>query len=497
MSTRPSAAQVRWENDRVDQVDQVLQTEGAVPRTERVESPPEELYRIPYFLPKTATAEECHALAGLLRKMWEINHAHVGERTRDVEAYLLLTGEDRPLLEGLRAWCRSYFGHRSERSRLTPQDHSDLFEMFWRLAKECDNIFYRFIERTGSLNYIFLEEIFSFTHWLLFERTWKENVELIDGRVAIQTGRNPETLHMCLLVAEKRGFFRDSLAHFLAEARVSADRDSLKQLLETPADLLRVRLRAYVDDIMEMRPFLQRFRPERFLVPLCDNRCMAWQWTLAPGLGSLMLGSAKEVTEALRRRKASCVAYVNRMGLLIDLHRPWVTVGSMSTTGEDWALALNAYLLELIRDRLFKLYERIDFSRIRGTVHNACSSPDLEELDDQTLALSCQDLAAGDKESAADAMLDESDSQVVARRKLRGRSLRAQRLLRLLSGKLGCEVAQGKGSEITLYRPGGRKFILGHHRTNATVPWQVVKGMLNRLGISHAEWFALVYQGRG
>jgi hypothetical protein len=70
--------------------------------------------------------------------------------------------------------------------------------------------------------------------------------------------------------------------------------------------------------------------------------------------------------------------------------------------------------------------------------------------------------------------------------------LRARRLINFLRG-LGCEVQQGKGSEVTVYREGGRKFVLGHHGQNPEVRWPVVKRLLGRVGIRPEEWWAAVY----
>jgi hypothetical protein len=68
-------------------------------------------------------------------------------------------------------------------------------------------------------------------------------------------------------------------------------------------------------------------------------------------------------------------------------------------------------------------------------------------------------------------------------------AVRMQTLLRLLERRLGCEVASGKGSEVTVYRPGARKFTLGHHTRNTHVPAHVVRALLKALGISVAEWW--------
>lgn len=68
-------------------------------------------------------------------------------------------------------------------------------------------------------------------------------------------------------------------------------------------------------------------------------------------------------------------------------------------------------------------------------------------------------------------------------------AVRMQTLLRLLERRFGCEVGSGKGSEVTVYRPGGRKFTLGHHTRNTHVPAHVVRALLKAVGITVTEWW--------
>jgi hypothetical protein len=73
---------------------------------------------------------------------------------------------------------------------------------------------------------------------------------------------------------------------------------------------------------------------------------------------------------------------------------------------------------------------------------------------------------------------------------LRVPAVRTVTLLALLERRFGCEVGRGKGSEVTVWRPGGRKFTLGHHRRNTHVPAHVVRALLKAVGIGAVEWAA-------
>ena len=46
---------------------------------------------------------------------------------------------------------------------------------------------------------------------------------------------------------------------------------------------------------------------------------------------------------------------------------------------------------------------------------------------------------------------------------------------------------------MTVYRPGGRKFVLGHHKQCVTVNPLVLQRLLSRVGITPEEWFKMVY----
>ena len=62
---------------------------------------------------------------------------------------------------------------------------------------------------------------------------------------------------------------------------------------------------------------------------------------------------------------------------------------------------------------------------------------------------------------------------------------------KVLEEKLGCEVKEGKeggkGSEITVFRPGGKKVILGHHKRNPNLSTAAIKRIQKRLKISDRE----------
>jgi hypothetical protein len=63
-------------------------------------------------------------------------------------------------------------------------------------------------------------------------------------------------------------------------------------------------------------------------------------------------------------------------------------------------------------------------------------------------------------------------------------SLRSSTFFKILK-ELGCEIRFGKGSEITVYREGGKKSCIGHHKANHHILSRVM-----HLNISTQELFA-------
>ena len=102
----------------------------------------------------------------------------------------------------------------------------------------------------------------------------------------------------------------------------------------------------------------------------------------------------------------------------------------------------------------------------------------IEEPSDEEFAALCQTIA----EPMEDLALVESGFPSAFR------AIRVQRLLTVLSDRLECEVRQGKGSEIVVFRSGGHHFRLGHHKRNSYVPTTVIKNLLKHVGITFEQW---------
>jgi hypothetical protein len=459
--------------------------QSIVPRHARVEPQRRQLYVPPPFLAKTATAEEQDELARLLDQLREVNDQNVGESVWELGLSLTLSGESRPLVEALRAWCLGYFMRRSDPSLLTPQDGMNPGVMFARLLREWDNLFGGLRAMRGSVNLFFLVPCWSSSADFLFRRTWAPLLK--EGRegLALKYRKANRAAHVMAVYLLSSGWLDDTLARLTAFARANGESGRLAALAREPDDALRERLSRLAADAQEMRPFLvKNFRPEKTIVVLPGGGAVAWDWDLQ------YERMARVVFAPTAREARICLGGGLTTGRVVGvgLRGEFVlSCASVETGGESLpfaprpaGLAENVYVLELLQERLLRFYDRIDFARLR---RQAGADPD-GALDDDALALSCRDLA--DEEGPEPTGL--GPSRVPRRR------LRTARLLTILERKLGCEVRQGKGSEVAVYRPGGRIFVLGHHGPNPEVSWPVVRRLLGRLAIPPAEWLRAVYE---
>ena len=488
MADEPDANQLKREADRISRNDSRSAPRGIdlVPRDETVQAQPADLYKAPAYLKKTATPELVAELNGILRALWEINEQHQGQKTMEVEVFYMVTGEYRTLAERARAWCRAYFEQRADPSRLSPQVGNDPFELYLKLIDEYDTIFGNLARRDGSLNYVFLNLSSFYSRWFLYDRLWKGLLDLQeDGSVLLKyRPAKPKTPALMAAHIESEGWLRDDLTDFLSEVRSRVDPERMEDLGgEGDESLLRL-LAGMAADIQEMRPFLLKgFNPQKTVISPGAGLVVAWTWTVRLGIANLVVGETEaEVVGNLESRKSAMAVSVDHDGLLFGYTKPWVTARDTPPSAGVRPLALNCYVLGLFHERLYSFYDRIDFERIRARARGVAAEVPAD--DDVALALSCQDLAQRDE--------DEGPSVLTPRRRPI-RSVRLQRLLSLLSGRFGCEVRQGHGSEITVYRRGGKKWILGCHKRDAHVPSEVVANLLKRVGIGLDEWLDVVY----
>lgn len=445
----------------------------------QIVSLPRDAFQPPSLIYKTAP-DMYSELSELLLEAWDLNEQFVGERLIETMVHLSFADLHRPLITRLQKWCETYFLRRLQKDN--SRDKGNPIATCERLVQECQRILLGGRDSGATIASKILAECVSYTRWFVHERIGRPFVmdhirrlsESEWGRGVLRNRRDD----LQDLISEELDF-----GNLLTEVAETIDSAWLTRRAADTADGLHTQLRHLVDDIQQMRPFLVRnFRAEKTILKLSDQLCVAFDWTIGMMIGMILHGETVSELQGLiaRRECASPLLYLNRDGLLADYRNPWRTSTDLGDVGITTGLHVNLYLLERFHEKLFSFYDQIDFEAIRRRLEQANEA----ELDEEELSVSCQDLAVE---------ANYEDVQEVAsptKLRLRIEPLRLQRLLKVLEEDLGCEVARGKGSEITLYRPGGRKYVLGGHAADYAVPVYVVKPLLSRLGIQPSEWIA-------
>jgi hypothetical protein len=245
----------------------------------------------------------------------------------------------------------------------------------------------------------------------------------------------------------------------------------------------RAKLAALASDILELRPFLVRdHNPLKTIVEVAPGLFVAWVW-IEKALGMIPVATTeRELLEAWHQGRSRAMLAVAFDGSVSSGATPWLDATSLRDRD---ALALSVRLLETIHAKLFAIFDKIDLAAAFGRVRDDTA------LTDENLALAWRfvppkaDDEPGPKEEC-DAVAPDEEAAATPRI----RTIRMNRFLNVLRDKLGCEVRQGKGSEVVVYRTGGRIARLGRHVRNRELPTGLVRGVLERVGVTFGEWFA-------
>ncbi|MEI6127600.1 MAG: hypothetical protein WCQ99_13730 [Pseudomonadota bacterium] len=238
-------------------------------------------------------------------------------------------------------------------------------------------------------------------------------------------------------------------------------------------------------DIHEMRPFLiKNYRPEKSIISLGTRVYAAWDWCLYDHYGYLFTGDTyREVWESLRKTNINYPLRINYCGLLINSLFPWITTDTIQENGGYSPIDINVAIVTAIHEKLFSFYEQVDINAILNKLTRPGKS-EPQPLSATFIAATCQ-LIADDYVSTEPLAVIASKPQQISK-------VRSQRFFNMLSNKLQCEVTQGKGSEVTIYRAGGKKIRIGHHKRNTHIHSTVMKSILSRLNITGEEWLSAV-----
>ncbi len=419
---------------------------------------------------------------GITSDIAEIHEQVVGLKVN--RAGVTVAGDERifAIGERLKVWADKYLELRLSKTCHRQGGPVKQFQFLYaELLPHLEEIAFR----EKSANRWFFGSFVDYLPTMLFLKTWQSLAEFrFNKRELVPEFKilSPD-LHLHSYLAHLIKIYQWHHMNDVSEvlALVNAADDSSVVLDD---DVLRRRLELLVDDIQEMRPFLRHnFKSENVLIELAPGLVVSFLWAVGRGVGLIMVApSAAEMLKQQRSHTSNLTLTLTFDGLLANFATPWIDTDTILSKQPE-ALRANLKIVEAVHAKLYELYEKIDVKavaeRFRERVRASALIEEAEPSEEEFAAL-CQVIA-----EPVDGFVGSSLASGLS-------AVRAQRLLAVLADKLKCEVRQGKGSEIVVYREGGHHFRLGHHKRNSHVPTAVIKNLLKHVGVSTTEWLEAI-----
>ena len=234
-----------------------------------------------------------------------------------------------------------------------------------------------------------------------------------------------------------------------------------------------------------MRPSLVRnFNPVNTISAVSPNLYIAWDWSVRfNGILNLTASTSEgEVLAHLNRKTTGHRVVIRDDGLIIDGFRPWLTAVS-DTKHADANLVVNLQVVKLIVEQLFGFYAQIDFEKLKRRV---LEQPSETTQEDDLLVLACHSQAELEPEDIV-----QVDAKTVPSRRTRTPTWNFLGIMSVFETKFGCQIKPGKGSHVTVWRPGARKAVCRRHKKDYVVQPETLKSWLRKLDITVAEFCAM------
>lgn len=425
-----------------------------------VRAPERSEYRMPAHFKKTMAPARLAKLQELMALLWDFRLRLVGLTERESRVVykadptaLLLREEFHRLLED----------HMLDRlARKSPRDRGSPVATFRRLVDEYVEWFCGFALAAGTGHTVVLGDIPAQVYSDLYASTWAGLTEWNPDGTLQGLRVQPEHQWYCFAILSSSDVARDGEVE-----RTMEEHPSL--CVDIDAGSASKELVCIAEDLLAFPARLGgSYRAEEHVLQVAHGLFAAWTWSDRQLAGVAFVGATRDDVV----RQARELVEVNPVS--IDLNGRAVNLGApMRPLLSDQALAWTLGLMRRIHEHLFELWEQ--------------AGPPTAEADElQVVAQACEALNEASDE------VDEEPIDPEEGRRVRVPGVRAKKLFSVLERVFGCEVTRGKGSEVTVYREGGKIYTLPQHKANPDYAAWRVRALLRTVGIDAEDFVSEV-----
>ena len=455
-----------------------------------IERQDDALYKLPDYakkILKNELADLYPEIVDLIAQIKDTNESYIDEPVPEV--HVLLNGD--PFILDIRDrlinWANKYCLARIKKTKQHYDEHP--LKHFARVINEFPAYFGKLYDSPRSVHPLFLLEINIFIVWTLYKHTWNEYV-CFDH----DPGNECKSIYFGNILRGYENIYQPILSkcRLLSEYRLEYFVDYIAKQMKRDDKIARLsdesklgRLHNMASDLIEMKPLLiSKLHQNDYVLSLSPKLYLRWSWGSEHTVGEVSIArSEEELWHLIDTQQHLLPIRLEHSGMLHHGFLPWLKIDGIK--GKDYnPLDIGMALIMPVHDKLFSYYDKIDLDAILN--NNLAPDSTLEgeaQISEEVVAASCQRLFPETGEDAKSPFTSVGRGFV--------HKIRSQRLFRILE-RLGCEVKYGKGSEVTIFRRGGRKYRVGHHKANDYVSPFVIKYILDRVSVSQKEWLQAI-----
>lgn len=465
----------------------VLEQTSTPERDPPVQVLPAEAYAPPPYARKVLSAASFARLKELLADVREQNRVVEGIRASVASVLLADDEAAEELSTRFRRWADDYVMARL--AKRSPRDGGDQVAKFHRLYCEFVPFLEDIATREETVNNVFVWEVTEYVAFILLLGTWADALRFdptngpLEHRWTVTVP--PWDQAYCRQTTEMHGW----PAMFDLRGTVQASRKHGVRRSGLEPTEIRSRVRDLAADIREIRPLVIRdHNPDKVFVEFAPGLWGTWFWGSSQQLGWVPIhDDERQRVRELHERTFATTLAVRHDGLIANQFARWITADEILHEQPE-ALDVNLALVEALHARLMEIFARVDLAAMYDHVRRDAGGAAGGEGPTQAAILASFS-AVESPDTAEPADEEPQPPNRRASPRLRPPTLRMERFLAALE-RLGCEVRQAKGSEVIVYRPGGKMARIGRHTRNREVPSTLVQRVLHQVGVTLSEWLA-------